>query len=226
MTSDVTLAVGILVSLWVSGLAGRLAGISITTLWSAATAYFLMAPAHSFRVSNWRDLVALGLCGTGGLVLSRKTSVKRIFEAEPAAQEIGPAPGVLIDLGTILMALTSSKLGEQLRQRGIHVAVLNPREFRCEYADGIRMLSHILAVALLEPKLRRVSLQTARHPEMDLLFVHALTVWPLPIEETIVIGKTGEDLSLEDVLSASELSISCFENGYGRIFQISRKIVT
>src|SRR5689334_18308980 len=73
LMSFVVLAVGTVVVLSFFAFAGRLIGFGVMGLWSAGTAYFFMAPVYSFRVSNSRDLAALALYGTVGLVLARTT---------------------------------------------------------------------------------------------------------------------------------------------------------
>lgn len=81
--SFVVLAVGTVVVLSFFAFAGRLIGFSVMGLWSAGTAYFFMAPVYSFRVSNSRDLAALALYGTVGLVLARTTPGSRRRERTP-----------------------------------------------------------------------------------------------------------------------------------------------
>ena len=51
--------------------AGRLVGLGVTAVCSAAIAFFLMPPVYSLRVSQTSDLVALILYGTVGLVLTK-----------------------------------------------------------------------------------------------------------------------------------------------------------
>jgi hypothetical protein len=121
LISYIALATGVVVAVCFYTFAGRLAGFSVTALWSMGTAYFVMAPSYSLRVSNPHDLAALALYGIVGLAMA---SVKPIARAAPAreqeSQRIQPCQLDLINIKDVLADLTaSSKLGERLRHRNI-----------------------------------------------------------------------------------------------------------
>jgi len=224
LISYIALAVGALVALCSSELAGRRVGFSVTALWSAGTAYFVMVPVYSFRVSNSRDLVALALFGAVGIILVKTRPLpKRPVRYGPEVPEIEPPSVDLIDLRTVLADLqSSSELGQRLKQRIIEVEVSLPRSFRCSYFDAVRVLSHVFAAVLTEPQLRRVSFHAGRRPGVELLFVCAHTVWPPPLQETITIGQCDADsLRAEFPGWPSHLTATWFDNGYGRTYQVS-----
>jgi len=145
--SYAVLAVGTVVVLSLFAFAGRLTGFSVMGLWSAGTAYFFMAPVYSFRVSNSRDLAALALYGTVGLVLARTTpNSRRPVRDGPDRPKHQSPPVPRADIRRVLADLTSSsELGERLKERQIEVESSNLDNFRCSYADAVRVLSHVRA---------------------------------------------------------------------------------
>lgn len=197
----------------------------MTALWSAATAYFIMAPTYSLRVSNSRDLTALALYGAVGLVIARTTPrAKQEVRNEPEIRKTVPPPAGLVDLMIVLADLTSpsSELGERLRQRQIEIEASLLRSFRCSYVDAVRILSHIFAAVLAEPQLRRISFHAGRRPGVELLFVCAHWVWPPPLQETITIGQCDSDSSRAEFPGwPSYLTATWFDNRYGRTYQVS-----
>ena len=216
-------AMGTVVTLCCSAFAGRLAACSVTALWSAATAYFVMAPIYSFRVSSPRDVVALALYGTVGLVLARRAPVRRT-PIERVVPTVAPPPPVIVDLQRVIGEVAlSSELGERLTKRGIEVASSSClQRFPCSYADAVRMVSHVLALVLIEPQLRRVSFHAGRRPEERLLFVDAHRVWPPPPLRSITLGKRDEGCSRADFPSwPAHLTATWFDNGDARIYQIA-----
>jgi hypothetical protein len=219
-----TLAAGVLVVWYSCGLAGRLAGLTATALWSAGTAYFFMPPIYSFYVSDSRDVAALALYGTVGLVLARtRPLARRSWRNGREISEVRPLPATVVDLQKVLADLTfSSELGERLKQEQIEVETSHLHRFRCSYADGVRVLSHVLAVVVIEPQLRRVSFHVARRPGVELLFIHAQRIWPPPLQRTMTISKCPEDCSRADFPAwPSYLTATWFDNGYGRTYQIA-----
>jgi len=225
--SYAVLAVGTVVVLSLFAFAGRLTGFSVMGLWSAGTAYFFMAPVYSFRVSNSRDLAALALYGTVGLVLARTTPNSRqpVRDGPDRPKHQSP-PVPRADIRRVLADLTSSsELGERLKERQIEVEPSNLDNFRCSYADAVRVLSHVLAAVLIEPQLRRVSFHVSSRPGVALLFVNAHRSWPSPLQQTIMIGKRDEDCSRAVFHGwPSHLSATWFDNTYARIYQVSFQV--
>ena len=215
MIGHIALGVGTILVFCSHALAGRLAGFGVTALWGAATAYFLMAPVYSLRVSSSVDLAALALYGTVGLVLAKTAPrKKRLPRNEPKTVTAGRSPEVLVDIKTVLADLAS--------RSGIQVEASRLNGLRCSYEDAVRVLSDVLAAVDLEPGVRLVSFHTARRPGNELLFVHTPRVWPPPHQETITIGKREQDCSQADFHGwPSHLSATWFDNGNGRIYQIS-----
>src|SRR5438874_17940 len=96
---------------------GRLAGLTITVLYTATISFFLMPPFLSFRVSRNRDIAALALYGAAGLVLSRSAPSKRKHlpaQSEQARGFLGFAPNQT-EISSAVDLLMESQLGEQLR---------------------------------------------------------------------------------------------------------------
>ena len=227
--SYIALATGIVVAFCLYLFAGRLAGFSATALWSMGTAYFLMPPSYSLHVSNPHDWAALALYGAVGLVMARVTPVAGAapIGIRQESQEFQQRSLELVNIKDVLADLTaSSDLGELLRRRGIEVDVSGLQTFPCSYADAVSVLSYVVAGVLIEPQLRRISVQIARRPEVALLFVWANT-GPLPLRETITIGKCADNSS-KAVFSSwpTYMSATWFDSGYGRIYQISRRLDT
>ncbi|MCU1338326.1 MAG: hypothetical protein JWO19_3907 [Bryobacterales bacterium] len=220
--SYVALAVGTVVVQVFFALAGRLTGLSVLAIWSAATAYFLMPPQYSFRISNAGDLAAIALFGTAGLVFARTLpGAKRPIQNQPDLPGRKPTPTQLLDLETVLSDVTSSPhLCDHLRRRQIEVASCLPR-FRCSYIDALRILSNALDTVLLDPQVRRVSFNFGQRPGVSLLFVTGLRAWPLPLQKTITIGRIEEDCEAAEWPWPSDLHATWFDNEYGRVYQIA-----
>src|SRR5579859_6866021 len=117
--SYIALVAGIVVVPIFFLLAGRFIGVSVVAIWSAATAYFLMPPQYSFRISHTGDLVAIALFGTLGLVFAKTVPRgKQPVQDQPEVPERTQPPTALVDLEAVLVDLmSSSDLGARLRQR-------------------------------------------------------------------------------------------------------------
>jgi len=225
--SYIALAVGVVVVPILFSLAGRFIGLSVIAIWSAATAYFLMPPQHSFRISHTGDLVALALFGTAGLVFAKTVPEgKQPVRDQPDVPERTPPPAALVDLEEVLVnVMSSSGLGDRLRQRRIEVAPCLPR-FRCSYVDAAHILSQVLAIVMGDPQLRRVSFNVCRRPGVNLLFVTGLRASPLPLQKAIVIGRGAENCERADFPWPPGVHATSFDNGYGRVVQIAVPEVT
>jgi hypothetical protein len=221
MINYIALAGGIGVTFWVYSRAGRLAGLGVTALWSVATAYFLMAPVRSLRVSNLDDLAALALFGVAGLVLAKTGS----NASEPFRGEPDRPPVERVHLPAVLASVMSSRgHGERLRQRKIEVTVSAMTPLECSNTDLARVLSQLLEAAQLEPQLRRISFHAIRCSGQDLLFMDSHRVWPLPNEQAIIIGKRREHCWPADFPGLpSYIEAAWFDNGFGRLYQVSIK---
>ena len=225
--SYITLVAGIVVVPIFFSLAGRFIGLSVVAIWSAATAYFLMPPQYSFRISDTGDLVAIALFGAIGLVFAKTLPKgKRSFRDQPEAPEKTLPATALVDLEAVLLDLmSSSDLGDRLRRRHIEISLCLPR-FRCSYVDAARILSQVLAIVMGDPQLRRVSFNVCRRPGVNLLFVTGLRASPLPLEQAIAIGRGAENCESADFPWPSGVHATWFDNGYGRVFQIAVPEVT
>jgi K+-sensing histidine kinase KdpD len=222
--SYIALGVGMIVIPGLFALTGRLIGFSVMVLWSAATAYFLMPPAYSFRISNPGDLAAIALYGAAGLVFaSTAPRARRAVRNEPEIRETDSPRDGLVNLAIVLADLMSSSgLGQRLRERGVEIKASRLHDVHCSYADAVRILSDVLGAAVTEPGLRMVSLHVGRRPEADLVFVDAHSAWPPPVRRTIIIGKRDDDSSRIDFNGwPAHLSATWFDNGYGRSYLIS-----
>jgi K+-sensing histidine kinase KdpD len=71
LISKLALAMGMVVAFGIHVLAGRLAGLTATALWSLGNAYFVMPPSYSLRVSSSHDWAALVMYGAAGLVMTK-----------------------------------------------------------------------------------------------------------------------------------------------------------
>jgi hypothetical protein len=220
--SYVALAVGTVVVLISFALAGRLIGLSVMAIWSAATAYFLMPPQYSLRISDRGDFAAIALFGSVGLVFAKTVArPKRPMPGQPEVPEATPSPAVLVDLETVLADLmSSSDLGQRLRERQVKVTSHLP-SFRFSYVDAIRILSQVFEAVLLDPELRRVSFNFGRRPGVNLVFVTGLRAWPLPLQKTMTIGRSDDACEKTDWPWPSDLHATWFDNEYGRIYQIA-----
>lgn len=226
LISYIVLALGALAALCGHALAGRMAGFGIVALWSAGTAYFVMAPVYSLRVSNVSDLAVLVLFGTVGFALAGTAASER----EPALEDYKvsgdkPSTAVIVDLKSVLAELMSlSELGVALNARQIEVETV-ASSFRCSYRDAVHILSDVLAAVLVEPQVRRVSLHVGRRPGVELLFVAAHRVWPPPLCKTITIGKRAEDCSRANFTGwPPYLTATWFDNGCGQVYQIAYEV--
>jgi hypothetical protein len=188
--SYIALATGTIVASCSYVLAGRLAGLSAVILWIAGTAYYFMAPFHSFRVSSSSDLSALALYGMIGLVLAKTApSEKQSVRDELLVPRIEPLPRFSTDLKTVLTDLGSSEVGEGLM---LETKFLYQQRLRCSHPDAVRVLSDVLAEVLVTGRPIRLSIASGKRPGVDLLFVDAHRVWPPPTHQAIAIGR-GDD---------------------------------
>ena len=180
------LAIGLVIAFYFYTFVGRLGGLSATALWSMGTAYFVMPPSYSLRVSNPHDLAALALYGVVGFVIA---SVKPVARSAPTRSRqkiprIPPCQPGLVNIKDVVADLmASSELGRRLRHRNIEIDVCGLQTFPCSCSEAVSVLSGVLAAVLIDPQLRRVSVQVARRPEVASLFVSAHTTWPLPFQD-------------------------------------------
>jgi len=199
----------------------RSLGFGITAVCAAATAYFLMTPVRSIRVSEVEDLLALSAyCVVSGVVLPFRQSRQRrsIPEGFPAVTSNSRSGA---DLSAAFAELSSrSELGGRLRATRIDIET--ELAIRCLPRDAVRILSDISRMALDDAQVRGLSVDACRLPERDLLFVTAHRVWPPPLRETVTIGKGEKDCepvhfpAWPDTWRATR-----FDNGYAGIYQVS-----
>ena len=220
MISYIALATGTIVASCSYVLAGRLAGLSAVILWIAGTAYYFMAPFHSFRVSSSSDLSALALYGMIGLVLAKTApSEKQSVRDELLVPRIEPLPRFSTDLKTVLTDLGSSEVGEGLM---LETKFLYQQRLRCSHPDAVRVLSDVLAEVLVTGRPIRLSIASGKRPGVDLLFVDAHRVWPPPTHQAIAIGRGDDEcLRMKFFGWPSQVTATWFDNGYSRIYQIT-----
>jgi hypothetical protein len=221
--SLIALALGIVIALGSFALAGRLVGFCVAALWSAGTAYFLMTPLYSFRVSKSEDIAALAVYGAVGMVLAKMVPTTRRTASRQERPAVALPRALFFDPAAVLAAVTSSpEVASRLKERSIQFDTSYLTSWRCSHADGVRVLSDVLETVLADPELRRVSLDLARKPGVDVLYVTAHRVWPPPQQRSITIGRRDEDCSKASFRHwPQHVSATWFDNGNGRVYQIS-----
>jgi len=217
-------------------------GFGITALCAAATAYFLMPPARSIRVSEIEDLLVLSAyCIVSGAVLPFRQSRQRrstvMKQGQPTCfradggftavpfQSRKQAGCPATDLSAALAELSScSELSGRLR--AIHIDIERKLAIRCLPRDAFRILSDISRVALDDAQVRGLSLDVCPLPGRDLLFVTAHRVWPPPLREPVTIGKREMDCEpIHFPAWPHSWRATRFDNGYAGIYQVSISIV-
>jgi hypothetical protein len=199
----------------------RAVGFGITVLCAAATAYFLMPPAQSIRVSEMEDLLALSAyCIVSGVVLpfSRSRRPTSIWEDRPTGASVS---GARADLGAAVAAFSSSSELSG-RVRATHIDVEKQLTIRCLPREALHILSDISRVALDDGEVRELSLDVCQLPGRDLLFVTAHRAWPPPLLEAVTIGKREEDCEpIHFPTWPQSWRATRFDNGYADIYQVS-----
>jgi hypothetical protein len=214
---------GILFAFAGSLLAGRLGALGTTVLYGAAIAFFWMPPRFSIRVTQPQDIAALAFYGVAGLVLAGTSpgKKKRGRAGIDRAYGFGSRPRGKTDLSRAVASIMSSELGSRLHARGFTspgAAVILP----CTRQEIVRILSDILTEALQAPDVQRISIGVGRRPNVIQLTVAAYRNWPPPLGDSRTIGKRDQDC--EELTIAgwpSHSRATWFDNGYGRIFQVS-----
>ena len=221
--SQIALGLGTIAVIGIYAVGGRAAATLITATWGGATAYLLMTPIYSFRISKRSDLIAMVLYGAVGLVLS-KTVQKEGVARRLAGHFTPPDPGS-VNLATVLAEVMSSPdLATRFQRAGVSLDPSGLRDFRCLQADGGRVLSDVLTAVLGEPEIGRVSFHVARRPGEALLFVNALPVTRPPGLRTITIGGLAASSPPTDFPEwPKDWSATRFDTGYGAVYQISLK---
>ncbi len=217
----VILGIGTFAAIGSYAAAGRLAGLLVTALWSAGTAYLFMAPAYSFQVSETSDIVALALYGAFGLVLARTTQKTSVMPAT-AAESPGSSNAAQGDLGDVFAALmSSSQMEADWSRSGISVHAAHLDNFRCPHADGVRVLSDVLSAIGKEPGIRHVSLHAARRPTESLLFIDVFRTG-VPSPKTITVRGSAEQHSRVGFQAWPQDWKACrFEYPWGVIYRVS-----
>jgi hypothetical protein len=195
-------------------------GFGITALCAVATAYFLMPPDRSIRVSAMQHLLALSAyCIVSGVLLPFRQSRQRKSMAEglPTAMS---SSHFAADLTAAVAGLSScSELKGRLRATRIDVE--NKLTIRCLPRDAFRILSDISRVALGDAEVRGLSLDVCPLPGRDLLFVTAHRVWPHPLRESVTIGKGEKDCEpIHFPAWPQSWRATWFDNGYASIYQV------
>jgi Domain of unknown function (DUF4118) len=206
--------------------AGRLVGLSITAVCSAAMAYFLMPPVFSLRISQTSDLFALAFYGSVGLVIAKSgpSRQKRIALREEPIRNIPPLKQPEADVRAVMTELMSSDLGVRLRAEDIAIEAAS-FGLPGPCGDALRMLTDVITRALQGSGIRRISVYGGKRPGVQHLVVAAHRVWPPPLYKVITIGKRDEDCEAAVFLGwPSHSHASWFDNGYDRIYQVSVEV--
>lgn len=205
--------------------AGRVIGLSVTTLCGAFMAFFCMPPFFSFRVSQMHDVLALAAYGVVGLVLAGTAPSKRRAAGNPAIQQYDLCipERVEVDIESTIAELLSSALGDRLR--GIEVVVLqNVIALNHSRSDTKRILFDVLREASLLPKVQRISISVGHRPGLRQLNVVARHNIEDLHGKVITIGKRDEDCERIEFPGWPQAShATYFDNGCERVFQISVK---
>ncbi len=199
-------------------------GFGITALCAAATAYFLMPPARSLRVSEIEDLLVLSAyCIVSGVVLPFRQSRHRRSVREDLPTVVSSS-SFGTDLSAAFAELSScSELSGRLR--AIHIGIERKLAIRCLPRDAFRILSDISRVALDDTQVRGLSLDVCQLPGRDLLFVTAHRLWPPPLREPVTIGKREMDCEpIHYPAWPHSWRATRFDNGYAVIYQVSISI--
>jgi hypothetical protein len=216
------IAAGVLV-LAVHFVAGRLVSLGMTAVCSAAMAFFLMPPVHSFRISQTSDRIALGLYSALGLVVAKSapSRKKRAIIREGPRQNNNLVKLSEVDTQVVMTELMSSDVGARLRVAGVAVDVADVR-LPCLYQDALRILTDVVTAALRDTGIRHISIYGGKRPGAQFLIVTAHRVWPSPLYKVITIGQREEDC-VPAVFSGwpAHSKANWFDNGYDRIYQVS-----
>ena len=199
----------------------RVLGFGITALCALATAYFLMPPDRSIRVSAMEHLLALSAyCIVSGVVLPfRQSRQRRLVREGPPA--VTSSSDFTADL-TAACAELSSCSDLKGRLRATRIDVENKLTIRCLPRDAFRILSDISRVALEDAEVRGLSLDVCRLPGRDLLFVTAHRVRPHPLRESVTIGKGEKDCEpIHFPEWPHGWRATRFDNGYAGVYQVS-----
>ena len=199
----------------------RVMGFGITALCAVATAYFLMPPDRSIRVSAMEHLLALSAyCIVTGVVLPFRQSRQR-RSIGGGLPTVTSSSCFEADLSAAFAELSSCS-GLKGRLRATQIDVENKLTIRCLPRDAFRILSDISRVALDDAEVRGLSLDVCRLPGRDLLFVTAHRVWPHPLLESLTIGKGEKDCEpIHFPAWPHGWRATWFDNGYAGIYQVS-----
>jgi hypothetical protein len=105
--------------------AGRLVCLGTTAVSSAAMAFFLMPPVHSFRVSDTSDRFALCFYDAVGLVVAKSAPSRKkcaCSREEPTPNSY-PVRSPQTDIQAVMTELMSSDVGARLNVAGVAVDV-------------------------------------------------------------------------------------------------------
>lgn len=203
---------------------GGLAGVGTTAVCAATIAFFLMPPVLSFRVSETRDLIALAVFGTAGLVLAQSPRSRRrlrLAGVEPSKEASTIPPHPESDLHDVVEQLMASDLGMRLRKLGFAVPD-GGLTLPCNQAEASRILFDVSALASETPGIQHLSIYAAQFPGVRRITVAAHLVWPPPLGMVLTIGKRDEDCSqIEFPGWPGNWKAWYFENCCHRVFQVS-----
>ena len=223
LTTLTAIAIGLLAAMGARLMAGRLAGLSMTAICGATMAY-LLPPAFSFRVSEPRDVAALAIYGTIGLVLASppRGTRKRARPSQavpPSASDSAPSES---QLERVIPELMGSAVGARIRESGITVDGRGPLPWAPE--EAVYRLSAVLEAAMQDPRVREISIYSGRCPGDMRVFVAAYHSCPPQNPTAVTIGKRHEDCETAVFPGwLPDYRATWFGNPCGRVYQISRR---
>jgi hypothetical protein len=155
--------------------AGRLLGISLTAIASGLMAFFMMPPVFSLRVASSGDVLMLVAHGIAGLVVVHTVRTKR-----PHERSVEPPPvftGTVEQRRPVLSEAISRAMdrddGLRSRASDLHVYVDEHARPPVSTSDLDQVVVDILRIAFGQSNVQRVSVYSARQPEVERIRVVA-----------------------------------------------------
>jgi hypothetical protein len=217
------IAAGITLAFAGALIGGRLGGLGVTVLFGVTLAFFWMPPRFSLRVAPREDIYALAFYGAAGLVLA-ETAPSKKKKLEPIRPYRGggePRQRLETRLSSALETVMSSELGERLRALDVHCPA-GSFSVPCTLEETGRLLADVATAAVQTPAVRRISIYPGQRPGGRQLTVVAHCVFPAPLRSVVTIGKRDSDCEPRTFPGwPPRARVTTFDNGYGRIFQIS-----
>jgi len=220
------IAAGIILAFTGALIAGRPGGLAVTAIYSLTLAFFVMPPRFSLRVTHRQDILALAFYGAAGLVLTETTpsaKKKRELVRTRSQGDFNPRLRVGTSLSLAISHVMNSDLGVRLRALDFSWSA---EEFclPCSFDETITVLTAVLTAAIETPAVQRVSLSVGQRPGARQLTIAAHYVLPAPPRTVLTIGKRDSDCEIITCPGLpARASVTQFDNGYGRVLQVSMR---